>query len=328
MIREATDGRHHLSTGMHVVITGSGSALVDPQRGGASAAVVVDGHVLQFDCGRLVMENLIRAGINPVDVDGLFLTHLHFDHIASFGYFIVSNWVASRQKILPVVGPKGTARMARAMVFEGHYTDVEFARNLAATWPDDVPGKPMAEPPFTVEDKAPGIVAECDAYRISALEVPHFQKFGVESLAYRIDSDHGSVVITGDCHPTPELARFAEGADIVVNECAKPDGDMVSGGKLARSKSMDDAATEHTHPHTTPTWLGESAARMRAKMVVATHLAPLKAMPAARAMSRVYYGEGAVRDDIFELYAERIAANFDGRVEIAEDGKVFTVRRA
>ncbi len=47
-----------LDQGMHVVITGSGSALPDPERGNASAAVVVDGAVLQFDCGRRTMDNL------------------------------------------------------------------------------------------------------------------------------------------------------------------------------------------------------------------------------------------------------------------------------
>nr|WP_229583351.1 MBL fold metallo-hydrolase [Paracoccus sp. S-4012] len=314
-----------LSRGMHLVITGSGSALVDSDRGGASAAVLVDSEVLQFDCGRLVMENLVRAGIDPTEVDAMFLTHLHFDHIASFGYFMISNWVASRQRVLPVMGPEGTSRMARAMVFDGHYTDVEFARGLAGTWPDDVPGRPLPEPPFTAEDIGEGLVAETDRWRVTAVAVPHFQKFGVKSLAYRIDSEHGAVVVTGDCHPTPALQEMARGADILVNECAKPDADLVTGGKLTRSTSLAEAGREHTHPHTTPSWLGESAAAAGVKCVVATHLPPLLAAPAARRMSRVYYGEEAVRSDVFEEYRRRIAANFQGRVEIARDGMVLSV---
>lgn len=314
-----------LREGMHVLITGSGSALVDPDRGGASAAVLIDGEVLQFDCGRLVMENLTRAGINPVDVDAMFLTHLHFDHIASFGYFMISNWVASRQKVLPVYGPHGTARMAKAMVFEGHYTDVEFARGLASTWPQDVPGRPMLEPPFTATDFGAGVIAENDRWRVTAVGVPHFQKFGVESLAYRVDSRHGSVVITGDCHPTPELQALAKDADILVNECAKPDADLVTGGKLTRSTTPKAAAKEHTHPHTTPSWLGVSAAKANVKTVVATHLAPLLALPASRQMSQVYYGQGDVRPDVFEIYKARIAESFLGNVVIAEDGMILSV---
>lgn len=76
--------------GMYVAITGSGSALPDPQRGGASVAVVIDGEVLQFDFGRQVMENQLQVGINPADVDYVFLTHHHFDHIAQLGYYAMS----------------------------------------------------------------------------------------------------------------------------------------------------------------------------------------------------------------------------------------------
>ena len=69
---------------MQLVITGSGSALPDPLRGGASCAVVIDGTVLQFDCGRRVLENLMLVGINPMKIDHLFFTHMHFDHISDY----------------------------------------------------------------------------------------------------------------------------------------------------------------------------------------------------------------------------------------------------
>jgi ribonuclease BN (tRNA processing enzyme) len=325
MITERCRDDVDLTRGMHLLITGSGSALVDATRGGASAAVIVDGHVIQFDCGRMVMENLVKAGINPLDVDELVFTHLHFDHIASFGYFIISNWVASRQVPLRVIGPGGTARMARSMVFEGHYADVGFVQGLAGTWPEDVPGRPMATAPFTVEDVEPGLVMERDAFTIRAVPVPHFQRFGLLSLGYRVESRHGSIVISGDCAPNDALKSLAEGADILVQECAKPDGDMVKGGKLTRSTTVEGAQAEHTHPHTTPTWLGETAAAARVKAVVATHLAPLDAPRAGRAMSRVYYGEQDIAPDIFDEYARRIRRSFDGPVHIARDGLLLSV---
>ena len=66
---------------MKVVVVGSGSALPDPSRGNPSQAVVVDGEVLLFDCGERATVNLVRAGINPMNVDHVFLTHLHWDHM-------------------------------------------------------------------------------------------------------------------------------------------------------------------------------------------------------------------------------------------------------
>ena len=91
--------------GMQLIITGSGSALPDPLRGGASCAVVVDGTVLQFDCGRRVLENLMLVGINPMKIDHMFFTHLHFDHISDYDYYAITNWIAGRQDTVYVYGP-------------------------------------------------------------------------------------------------------------------------------------------------------------------------------------------------------------------------------
>ena len=84
----------------------------DPERGNASAAVVVDGTILQFDCGRRTMDNLMLAGVNPVKVDYIIFTHLHFDHIATYDYFIYSSWIIGRQKPFKVIGPPGTIKMS------------------------------------------------------------------------------------------------------------------------------------------------------------------------------------------------------------------------
>jgi len=307
--------------GMHAIVTGSGSALIDPLRGGASAAVIVDGIVLQFDCGRNFMENLTRAGVNPVDIHALFLTHLHFDHIASFGYFVISSWIASRQQTLDVCGPPGTRKMAENMVFGGHYTDVRFARELVAAWPENIPGRPRPEPPFAAREAGPGVVATHPKFKVTAATVPHFQEYGVQSLAYRVDSDYGSVAITGDCRPSPAMTELAGGVDLLIHECAKVDGDMVKSGKLTRNLPNEDPSGAHT----TPTWLGRVGRDTGAKHVLATHLPPLASLPAAFAMSRVYYGTEQPGPELWAEYRRRIALNYAGKVTLAEDGMVLKV---
>lgn len=317
----SADLAHDFRSGMHVVITGSGSALIDPERGGASAAVIVDGVILQFDCGRGVMENLTRAGINPVDIDHLFFTHLHFDHIASFGYFVISTWIAGRQQVLPVYGPADTREMAERLVLGGHFVDVRFARGLVATWPEDVPGRPRDEPPIEVREIGPGIVLETDEVTVTAVPVPHFRDLGVQSLGYRVDSTHGSVVVTGDGRPSDAMIELAQGADILVHECAKPDADMVTGGKLARSKATDTPSG----PHTTPTWLGRVARDAKVKHLVPTHLGPFRSVPAAFAMSHTYYGDTQPDADFWATYERRIRETYGGRLTLAHDGLVITV---
>lgn len=320
-IAPGASAEHDFRSGMHVVITGSGSALIDPERGGASAAVIVDGVILQFDCGRGVMETLTKAGINPVDIDHLFFTHLHFDHIASFGYFVISSWIASRQDVLPVYGPADTKEMADKLVFGGHFVDVRFARGLVETWPSDVPGKPRDKPPIEVREIGPGTVIDTGAIKVTSVTVPHFQHLGVQSLGYRVDCDHGSVVVTGDGRPCPEMLALAQGADVLIHECAKPEADMVASGKLARSKSTD----QPSGPHTTPTWLGKVARDAKVKHLVPTHLGPFRSAPAAFAMSRVYYGDTQPGADFWPEYERRIRLAYSGEITLARDGLVIKV---
>ena len=78
--------------GMNVVLLGSGSAVPDPVRGNPSQAVVIDGEVLVVDCGERATVNLVRAGINPLDVNYLFITHLHWDHMVDYNYLLFTTW--------------------------------------------------------------------------------------------------------------------------------------------------------------------------------------------------------------------------------------------
>ena len=93
---------------MKVIIVGSGSATPDPERGNPSQAVIVDDEILLFDCGERTSVNLVKAGINPIDVDYLFFTHLHIDHTADYKYFIYTTWNCGRKKLLKVYGPGST----------------------------------------------------------------------------------------------------------------------------------------------------------------------------------------------------------------------------
>ena len=56
---------------MRLAILGSGSAVPDPERGNPSQAIIIDNTTLLFDCWERTTVNLIRAGINPLDVDVL-----------------------------------------------------------------------------------------------------------------------------------------------------------------------------------------------------------------------------------------------------------------
>lgn len=314
--------------GMQLVITGSGSALPDPMRGGASCAVVVDGVVLQFDCGRRVLENLMLVGISPMGIDHLFFTHLHFDHISDYDYFAITDWIAGRQELVNVYGPPGTMDMSSGAIKRMHEVNYEFIQVILDNWPPHLARRPRREPPFRVRDIGPGTVLETDRVKVTTMETRHFPNPATKSFGYRIESDYGSIAISGDTAVSDAMKVLAKDVDILVHECVKPDLGMTSGGKFSLEAFHDpDLMQERPQTgHTSPTQLGRLAQEANAKKLIAYHLAPYTSVPVAVEMSELYLGPSPGAQ-IWGEFIHAMKENYDGPVVLAEDRMVFTLGR-
>jgi len=311
--------------GLHVVITGSGSALPDPERGGASAAVIVDGAVLQFDFGRRVMDNLMLAGINPVDIDYVFFTHHHFDHIATYDYYMIANWIAGRQERVLVLGPEGTEQMTRDAL-EMHDSDRAFVEFIVDNWPESVATRPSRQPPYEARDVDPGIVLQTEIFKVTAASTPHYPANMRRSLAYRVDTPYGTVVVTGDTGYSDAVIELSRDADLLIHEAQKPDPGMVSGGKMSGPEFQEPDSDPHrpqTH-HTSPTELGIIAEKAKVKKVIAYHLPPFTSVAKAVEMTSLYTG-AAPGFQIWGEYINAIKKNYSGPVILAEDAMIITV---
>ena len=314
--------------GMQLIITGSGSALPDPLRGGASCAVVVDGTVLQFDCGRRVLENLMLVGINPMKIDHLFFTHLHFDHISDYDYYAITNWIAGRQDTVYVYGPGGTEAMSEGAIRYMHAMNVDFIGTILEHWPPHMAARPRETPPYEVRDIGPGTVLETDRFKVSCLETKHLPDPEVKSLGYRIDSDYGSVAISGDTAVSEGMKTLAKDVDILVHECVKPDLGMTPGGKFSlKDFHKEELMKERPQTgHTSPTQLGQLASEVNAKKLVAYHLAPYTSVPAAIEMSSMYLGPSPGHS-IWGKFLHAMKQQYDGPVILAEDRMIFDLKK-
>ena len=59
---------------------------------------------------RGVLMRLRGAGSGPVQVQAVFLTHLHSDHITDFNDLVTMHWAMNLEpRTLRVIGPPGTA---------------------------------------------------------------------------------------------------------------------------------------------------------------------------------------------------------------------------
>jgi ribonuclease Z len=297
--------------GLRLAILGSGSAVPDPVRGNPSQAVVVGDTVLLFDCGERTTVNLVRAGINPLDVDALFLTHLHWDHISDFGYFAMSTWNCGRREILPVYGPSGTRTMVEASIFGVHGADVEFVRGYVCALPEHVAERPVLDPPFDAREIEVGFALEGDGFRIRTGEVVHHQRVGMPSVAYRVDSDHGSVALTGDTGPSADVVELARGADVLVHDTAFLEEIIAERGMWS---------------HSGPATAGKAAQAAGVRMLVLTHLGPYTSPDPTIEMASMYYG-GRRDDGVWDAIVAEARRHFDGEVVLGHDALVIELGR-
>src|SRR5947209_1637799 len=100
------------SDGIKVTLLGTGTPFPNAERFGSAILVQVAGKKLLFDCGRGVVIRLTQAGVNPKEIDGLFLTHLHSDHVVGIPDLLLSGWFLGRDRSLPTWGPPGTRSIA------------------------------------------------------------------------------------------------------------------------------------------------------------------------------------------------------------------------
>jgi ribonuclease Z len=73
-----------------VTLTGTGLPNVAPGRAGAGVFVKHNDVVVQFDAGRATCNRLIEAGLRLADLDAVFITHIHSDHVFGLAELVLS----------------------------------------------------------------------------------------------------------------------------------------------------------------------------------------------------------------------------------------------
>src|SRR6266496_6308177 len=98
--------------GIKVTLLGTGNPPPVMNRFGPSTLVEAGGQKFLFDAGRGALQRLRQVGIRWQDVGGVFLTHLHSDHVVGFPDLWLTGWLVSRRDVpLQVWGPRGTKKM-------------------------------------------------------------------------------------------------------------------------------------------------------------------------------------------------------------------------
>lgn len=238
-----------------VTLLGTGSPPPVMNRFGPSILVEAGGGKFLFDAGRGALQRLAQLGVRWRDVDGVFLTHLHSDHVVGFPDLWLTGWlVDARSRPLHVWGPRGTKKMM-SYLEQAYEFDIRIRLYDDRASPDGVV--------ILAEDIGEGVVYEKGAVKITAFEVDHTPI--KPAFGYRIDHAGRSVVLSGDTRVSDNLIRHAQGVDLLVHEVASPETFQRAGVPPERAKSI----VAH---HVTPEQAGEVFSRTKPKLAVYSHI--------------------------------------------------------
>ena len=89
-----------------VTILGSSSASPTPKRNPSAHAPNVHEQFFLVDCGEGTQKQLRSAGINPLKINAVFITHLHGDHVFGLFGLISTMGLMGRRTPLKVYAPR------------------------------------------------------------------------------------------------------------------------------------------------------------------------------------------------------------------------------
>src|SRR5713101_3171064 len=239
-----------------VTLLGTGTPVPAMNRFGPSILVEAAGQKFLFDAGRGALQRLAQLGVRWQDVDGLFLTHLHSDHVVGFPDLWLTGWLvgSGRDRPLPVWGPRGTKKMVSHLE-QAYEFDIRIRLYDDRAAPDGVV--------ILAEDINEGVVFEKGGLKVTAFEVDHAPVR--PAFGYRVDYDGRSVLLSGDTRVSQNLIRHAQSVDLLVHEVASPESFQRAGTRPERAKSV----IEH---HVTPEQAGEVFAMTKPRLAVYSHI--------------------------------------------------------
>lgn len=181
-----------------LVVLGSSGAVQTARRDNAALAFRMEESSVLVDCPGSAFLKLRRAGLDPMLLRAVVITHAHPDHIYGLPSLAHHLWMLARRDPLPLFVPEPELDKLRGLL------DV-FDLSRRAGFIEMRPLIAGASSPFW----------EYSGDRLSALASDH----GPPAFAIRWDTPSGArVVYSSDTRPVEEMASFGRDAALFVHE--------------------------------------------------------------------------------------------------------------
>lgn len=293
-----------LPDGLHVGLCGAGSPFPDPLRSGPCTVVVAGKRMFVFDAGSGAARGIARMRLNNGQIDALFLTHYHSDHIDGVGELLLQRWgTAAHTDPLPMYGPTGLQQIVdgfrMAYTLDSGYRVKHHGEKIIPPSGFGATAHAFAMP-AGMEQRV--LLSEPDL-EVSAFAVHHDPVH--PAVGYKIRYKDRSVVLSGDTAKSEQVAHAAKNADLLIHEALSPallsliEKGFADAGRDNLRQVMHDVVDYHT----TPQEAAELAQQAGVRALVLNHIVP--PLP-SRALHAAFLGDAKKR--------------FNGSLQIGQDG--------
>lgn len=278
-----------------VTLLGTGSPQPRMDRFGPSILVEAGKQKLLFDCGRGATQRIEQLKIPFAQVDILFLTHLHSDHVIGIPDLWLTGWLRGRKTPLRVWGPTGTKEMMSHLE-QAYQFDIHVRRDVDEKLPAQ--GAVAA-----AKDIEQGVVYESDGIKVTAFLVDHGP---VEpAFGYRVDFAGRSVVLSGDTRYSENLMHFSDGVDVLIHEVIDP-----GAFRAANPATNPERVQRVVAHHTTPEQAGTIFTRVKPRLAVYSHIVPGETTDLIGLTRKTYSGPLEVGEDLMRIeIGEKVAVH-------------------
>lgn len=248
---------------MKITILGSGTSVPSLTRNSSGILLENDGIRSLIDCGYGTLHQLLRLGVTYKDLDRIYFTHIHPDHMCDLVplLFAARHPPDPREKPLEIVAGPGF---------------MKFFKELLKTYRGWLTPK-VYEIKIIEQDEA---TEEYDGLSVTTRKVKHTPI----SRGYRMtDATGKTAAFSGDTDTCDGMIELGREADLMVLECAMPDELKMDG-------------------HLSPTPAAKIAQTANCKKLCLTHFYPPCDLPEFREIvSREYTGELFFAEDLMEF---------------------------
>jgi ribonuclease Z len=279
---------------LHIFILGSGGPMNNNTRVASSIAIIADEQFILFDIGPGTYRNTDILRLPVANLNAIFLTHFHSDHIGDLGEANMMSWANGREKAIEVYGPKGVEQVVNGFIM-AYKLDTEY-RIIHHGRDTMIPeaGTPLINTIELQDTNERKLVFDKKKLRVYAFEVDHSPVN--PAFGYRIEYEGNIVVITGDTIKTENLVKHCAKADLLFCEAISYEmlNNLIIGVKKLKLDRFAKILTDVQDYHMEPKEAAEVAMEANVKKLVIVHITP----PLTNISAEKMYIEGL--DDIFK----------------------------